>query len=661
MSIDDMKSAAFRHCDKIVLAVVAVFVAMQVYSHFSPAEERGGGGIGGGAQAAKAAEDDQDHVLVVAAPFIDVQTPITADHDPFWPPSVHGLREVRLHMGAPAEPEAEKPGKAEETEKGKRAAAASEGPEAEPEKLPADVRQKLSKAIRDLPVRLVGTKLNPWVPDDALLRDIDPNRERLMAVTPEMRTPCVVRATVDRATRKRITFEAVKAGDWIGFEGNLEDKNKVQVAIMVFPKVITAAIELLGVADVAVAEEALGQVVVRFVPQQQPRDVRSRKDEATKRAATLYVEPAAYRIYRRSEHDKEKKQVGELAGRTSGGRPATPARPGYDPRRITPEGLPMGEEGLPPDYMPEGGDPRLRGRGVRMPGLPPGLPGVASPEGMMAAGEAGGLPPRGVPVQPPAGRRTTGAIKARTGEMAFVDDTVESETTYTYWVEAVGPDAPGFGQAAPKLSKGVEITTKQKFSFAYVGNTSKGAKIVVFIGSKDDPLSHRTFIVPRGGRIGQLPGQAEAEARAEEERNERADRSRRAARAGSEDDGHDYVTRFVLVDFMPQAACLLTRDATVADSGGKMVRIKTYQFMRKHMAIIRDRKNRLMRLWREAAPKLAEPGRQGVPTRRPGERPRVPGPALEGMQEGMKMEELGPGRRRPGSTRPSRPRRPRNK
>ena len=69
MSIDDMKSAAFRHCDKIVLAVVAVFVAMQVYSHFSPAEERLGGGIGGGAQAAKAAEDDQDHVLVVAAPF----------------------------------------------------------------------------------------------------------------------------------------------------------------------------------------------------------------------------------------------------------------------------------------------------------------------------------------------------------------------------------------------------------------------------------------------------------------------------------------------------------------------------------------------------------------------------------------------------------------
>jgi len=482
-----------------------------------------------------------------------------------------------------------------------------------------------------------------------------------MARSAEMRTPCDVRVTVDRKTRQSITFEARKAGDWIGFQGDLEDKNKFQILIMVNLKDVQADVKLLGVADVAVDEEQLGQVVVRFLPEQKPKEVRTRAPAGKAKPATIYVDPALYVIYRQSEHDKKEVAIAELPGKGAGRRTPIRTRPGYDPRRMRGigEGLPMGEGGLPPGYMPEGDDPRRRGR--VQPGLAPSIPPGGMEEEMMP-GEDAGIPPRGMPgVRGTARRGTTGIRASRSGEMLHLDSSVESETTYTYRVEARPGDAPELRNVKPKTSKSVSITTKQKFSFAYVGNTAKGAKIVVFIGPKDDPIAYRTFIVPRGGRVGEIPGEAEAKAKAKAEAEAEAELERgnqRITRSeAEEDDGHSYVTRFVLVDVVPQAARLLERESTVSIDG-QPAQVRTYQWVRKHKAVIRDRKNRLLSLWYEKAPKPVDARGRSTSRQRPGERRRIPGYAPE-MMEGEGMEGPPPGVVRPGR-KPSRTRRRRN-
>ena len=484
MSLDEVKSAAFRYCDKVFLAAVVLFVALKVYSHVSPSQETVGslGPVSGG-QTVEIPTGKPDFRSPAAKPFADIPSPFVVEHDPFWPQQVVRLRPVSLRLPRKGLQEPDKKAKLTDT--------------------------------RTLPAKLVG-RLVPWTPPDEFLQLIDPDRERRLASRADLRTPCKVNVAVDRDTRTILTFEAVAAGDWIGYEGNLENKNKVRVVVIVEPADLTPPQVVRRAIVDEVREESLGRVVLRFhleVPEQ-----------ATPRAATpaqppnvQYVEPTYYLIYRKGPLDEKSRVIGRLEGKGLIRAPTSPT----DLRR--PRRMELQPEGEPP--MDMGPPPPTR----RRPGTwPRGMPGVAprrmTPEEAMEGGMPGeripGMPVPGEMMPPPGDQRRqpTRARATRAGELVFIDSSVESETTYTYWVETVGIRENGKPLESKKCClkgntcPGHEITTLKKFSFAYIGNRrmkdgTVSAKIMVFIGSRDDPLEWRTFVVPPGGRIGDLPAE----------------------------------------------------------------------------------------------------------------------------------------------------------
>ncbi|MFW6108355.1 MAG: hypothetical protein ACOC8D_00935 [bacterium] len=309
------------------------------------------------------------------------------------------------------------------------------------------------------------------------------------------------------------------------------------------------------------------------------------------------------------------------------------------------------------EEMPPGYDEGFERRGAPRPPRylpPPGMPEDMTPEEMME----GGARPRGAPRPEPMPMPREGrqpreeqrprdeyrAEQVRQGEYVYVDSSVEAETTYTYWVEAVALDEQGepslreFPNGTDMAGEGEEFVTAQKFAFAYVGNRMrKGlpvARIVVFIGRRENPLERREFLVPIGGWVGEPPHEPEPEPGAEEGEPPETEARRTglppgvmaAADAPGEplvgeegETSQNYVTRHVLVDIVPEGRRLLADD-TVISSQGKMEKIKTYKYVPKAKIILRDRKNRLRELWHERLK------RRRPDERREGRRPRRPRP-----------------------------------
>lgn len=652
MSMDKLKDNAFRYFDKVAFAVVVLFVVWKVL--LAPADQPIGGGGGGDGGKVDVPKPPTSVIPSVTSAWTKVPEPHRPPYDPYFPQRVVYLQAVRLEMPTKTE--------------------GVEAPKEEPK----------TTMVRELSAKLVG-ELRDWPLTEALLRQIDPFRARTMALNPDLKLPpCQVSWTAD-ATGKKLTFEAKAPGDWIGFEGVLDNENKVRVAVHVREGDIVIPIDVLGATDVKVEEEQLGHVVVRWVNELPSRTVTTKKQKD-------YIPAAYFKVYRQAEGEAEPRPIGRVQGTGKSVRlgPAG-GRDARDDAMMRERMMGDGEEMMMP--------PPVRPDRRRIPGMPPAMPGRMTPEEAME----GGMPPvppgrGGIPADrmrdyggydlPPDRRRQPEFDPGRTarqGEFVYVDNSVESEVKYTYWVEAVvlleNPPqtlteyASSKPDARDKPGPGYTILTHQKFSFAYVGHRVRDgamvANIIVFIGPRDNPLESRPFEVYPGGYIGDAPGvtPVEDEKKPEEGAGLAAnvaaapDVRRLAPPVEDEESAQNYVTRFVLVDIVPLAQRLLVDKVPVAIEG-KMVKVDNYMYVPKPKIIVRDRKNRLIELWHESAPKLEkkpreprgrDPRGRDPRGRGPVDRRRLPPEAYEGMtpEEAMEMGEGMP------PVRPGRPVRPR--
>ena len=643
MNLDQIKNTAFRYCDKAFLALVVLFVIWSVLSFMSPGKEAVGPRDGGGGKPPiEPPEKAPNYYVDIVSPFLKGQVPgaTALAHDPFWPQTVVMLETVRLVI--PAEPTTD------------------------PEKLAR------MKATRELSSPLVG-KLEPWPIPDYFLRALLAGRARTAAAVTALPTgpPSEVEVTIDPETRKILTFAAKKDGGWIGYQGNLENENKLRVVVRVYIGEVETPVSVLAPVAVLVEEEQLGHVVVRFSEQLLPRQ--DLTATTTSKRTVEWVHADYFNIYRQAEGEADERLIGRVEGR-GGSRRRT-----RRPREMDPmmEGMPPGFD---PRYDPTAPPIEPRPRAPRYDIPPPGM----TPEEMME----GGAPP----VMPVPGRREPDRreldreFRPEAGRSQFlhVDNSVESEVQYTYWIEAVALeeneqilDSKYASSGKKTAGPGYPVTTAQKFTFAYIGdrmmNGVRKAKIVVFIGRRMDPIESREFTVPIGEWIGEAPGKPETDAEKTEAkgtgtgttavpppgvaaspdvRGEPPLREGREGIEGEKDEGgQNYVTRHVLVDIVPDGRQLQENEIMISIDG-KPVKVTAYKYVPKQKVIIRDRKNRLRELWLERIitpkPGTGRDPRDKSKRRRPG----VP-PGYEEMTPEM-MEEMGP----PPTRRPTpRPRR----
>ena len=424
--------------------------------------------------------------------------------------------------------------------------------------------------------------------------------------------PCEVNVGVDPKAKDTLTFEVVRHGHWVAYEALLANENKCRVLVKAARAGIVYGdrIVMPTVDAEPCKEEKLGLVVLRF--KQPPKPETPEDDNAT--TIIRWHLATEYRIYRQSEFDEKRILLARLSAK---GRRGTVDPVGRRTPRA-PAGYPGGYPGAPPGGRP-GVSPE---RGAE--GLVPIRPGAVRP---------------GAAVEE---RRPAEAEAAKEGEYIYSDRTVESEMLYRYWIEAFTTIAVGDGPSK-ELKEELEpfrVRTKQKFSFRYVGGTYDKAHIVVYIGQPIPESNSRTFQVPIGARIGDLPLAETPETPAATEPRPGAESIETA-----KGDPFEFVTRYVLVDIIPDAYRVVPHERAVSrrDEDGKVVFIKE-TVLREEVArqiIIRDRKNRLLTLWyerpiRTAPAKPKADRRPGYP---PTPRPRTPRRPAPGLRPRPDMPE----------------------
>jgi hypothetical protein len=585
MNLQGVKDVLFRHGEKIVLGAVALFVVMNVVGHFS------GQGPEDAAEGVTVDVPPSEEVSKAIEPaFVRASRPYVSDIEistprrtPFWPPMTVPLADVRLQME-----------KKEEAERGAGAPVVGQP------------RQ----------VTLTPAEVAAYAPD--------PGR----GFTED---PCRVQVSVGGEDRDTLVFKAVSPGRWVAYEALLANENRCRVLVKVDPKDLVLVDEVVAPEIKSLKEEELGAVVLRFI---QPPKPEEDPDPRSRRIVTRHL-PTEYRIYRRSEFDEKRILIERIA---SGVRSEPARRRGPSERMGPPPG-----EGYPGGYPGAGRPPRRGGMsaearaegGMAAPVPAPGPGAAVRREGPPQPAEE--APPRRTAPrrEAPAEGETEEKFKPESeNEYVFVDRSVEAEVTYTYWLEAV-VDQEAAPEAAPETAQEIqpvelpprEVKTKQKFTFKYVGGTYDEAQIMVFIGPTEEPLAQQTFTVPIGGYIGALPpkpGAVAEPAEGEAEGPPPEAPEGAVAKAGGEET--QFVTRYVLVDVIPNAFRVVPYVSTVSERNeeGRLVprRVTVLREELARQVIIRDRKQRLLRLWYERAPrppkKETEPtrGRRRPPSRR---------------------------------------------
>lgn len=400
-----------------------------------------------------------------------------------------------------------------------------------------------------------------------------------------MTAPCRVTVKLDEKANDTIVFTAGDLGDYVVYEVHAENWDRFRIPVYVLGEGVVPPRPDLPTPEIKEVKEdpaALGTVVLRF-------SVPLGGTEAVVDGRKIqYLEPSYYLIFRRSEHEKEERAIARIEGR--GAAPPAEGRPepGTGPRR--PAGL-------------------------------PGLPGGPAPG------------PRPGP-RPEAAQAPT--------DFVFRDKDVEAETKYTYRVRsALVPKQPG-GKLDTKNSAPVGITTDPKFSFAFIGLAGGAGKFIIFIGPRERPIEHRIVTVPIGGLVGDRPREGRAAGAAPAEAKPPAEEGAEAPPEGpakpekpkpDEDEGAGsrFVTRYVLVDIETRLCrpveAVERRYMGINPLGQAVFQQIPYfrEMSFEHMAILRDRKNRLITLWREQAPTAkggaAEGGRHEEPPRSKGPAP----------------------------------------
>ena len=355
--------------------------------------------------------------------------------------------------------------------------------------------------------------------------------------------PCEVDMSVDPKDPDVLVLNAKTAGNWRAYLVTLENEDKARIRVAVLLKDIHVVRRLAVAQNIRIAEKPLGTVVLQFtVPEE--------TESADASTQTTLVQPTYLVIHRKGERDTEWRAVGRVEGRrpkTDEGGPKPPPRPAP---RAEPESV----------------------------GFPGGAPKPLAP-----------APPR-----PPRGEGPAPA--AAPDEFVFLDNTVESETEYTYRIESVLVPTEGVKPLDPEMSEEKIYKTIAKFSFAYVGGGATRAKIVVFIGERDKPQATKAFQVDIGGRVGDLPKEAAGGAPP-------AAGTGGEAPAAAEDEGA-FITRYLLVNIEQSVLHVVPQIIRVPDGKDINGRIKfknvtAYQERFDHRIILRDRKNQLQQFWIE--------------------------------------------------------------
>ncbi len=574
MNLQGVKDVLFRHGEKIVLGAVALFVVLNVVGHFS------GEGPEDAAEGVTVNVPPSEEVSKAIEPaFVRASRPYVSDIEittprrtPFWPPMTVPLADVRLQM--------------EKKEEAQRGAGAP---------IVGQPRQ----------VTLTPAEVAAYAPE--------PGR----GFTED---PCRVQVSVGGEDRDTLVFKAVSPGRWVAYEALLANENRCRVLVKVDPKDLVLVDEVVAPEIKSLKEEELGAVVLRFI---QPPKPEEDSDPRSRRIVTRHL-PTEYRIYRRSEFDEKRILIERIA---SGVRSGPPRRRRPSERMAPPPG-----EGYPGGYpgarRSGGMSAEARAEGGMAAPVPAPRPGAALRREGPAQPAEEAPPPRTAPRrEAPAEGGTDEKFKPESeNEHVFVDRSVEAEVTYTYWLEAV-VDQEAAREAAPDTVQEIqpvelpprEIKTKQKFTFKYVGGTYDEAQIMVFIGPTEEPLAQQTFTVPIGGYIGELPPKPSAPAEPVEAPPAEAPEGA-VAQAGGEDT--QFVTRYVLVDVIPNAFRVVPYVSTVSkrNEEGRLVpqRVTVLREELARQVIIRDRKQRLLRLWYERAPR---PAKKEPEPRRPRRRP----------------------------------------
>ena len=484
MNLASIKNLLFHHAEKIVLAVVVVFVAKVVYSYATAPESAPGFGRRGGPPPATANAAVAPHAERTATPYIAIPDAAAPLHDWFHPPRIRRLPPLQLDL------------------KKKPKARIALGARAVS---PPRVASLTAEELQALP-RLKGS---PGV-------------------------PCQVEARIDPASRDAVIVSARGTGNWRKFEVRLENEDRAWLYVVVAEPEDIIQSKVAPPKILSIGEEKLGAVHIKFtIPTGEVRD----EDRHT---VTKYLEPTHFLIYRKSEFSPEFKEVGRVDARPPGEAPGGQAAASGEKR---PVGAPVHER------------PATRER--------PAQPGEEE--------------------KPP--------------EFEFVDKGVESETYYVYKIVSVRPPEGGIGEPAKAESPQVEYQTKAKFTFAYTGGGATKANIIVFIGSRENPQDYRKFQVKVGQRIGAMPPELR-----------KANATEKPATEGSEqpqtETDNQYVTRFVLVDIVPRVFRVVPQVRKLLVSGGVSGRaqykeVVTYVEQSINQVILRDRHNRLLRLWFE--------------------------------------------------------------
>ena len=561
MDLRGVKSWAFQHGEKAILAIVVLFVAYSLYTYFTGDAAQTTGDLvrGGQGQKRKIPQHISPYYLRVAEPYGAVESIADLLRDPFWPPVTVELPVVHdLQVDT-------------KTEQTLQAGADIDG---EP-RLSKPTREELDRLERLYPSG------KTW-----------------------MRNPCKVQVRVDPEAKDKLIVKALGEGYWTAYEATLANDDKCRVFIRVKPAGFDEVWIVVPPQIISAEEEEVGKVVVRFKDSPPPAKVPG------SRTVTHVLPATSYRIYRQADHENNKRLIQEIpAGATgapgTGVGPGRPVPPYGAPGIPSPGGVPpyAPRPGLTPEERMEGARPARR----RIPRRPsPRRPGGPSPEELMEGRAPAAPAPRGPARAAPLGE---GITAAEPGTYAFVDRSVESEASYTYWVEAYAAPDPNRPTIAPKpeMSEAAEVTTRQKFAILYIGGQHTKARVMVFIGSVDQYIAYRIYDVPIGGWIGEPPRKALVAAAPAAGAPKPAAPGRPGAAEGDGVDDVQFVTRFVLVDIIPEAyrAVEQTRHTGKIDPRTKKPIKRTVLLA--HLArqiVVRNRKNELVRLWRRSPPKL---------------------------------------------------------
>jgi len=293
MNLETIKDLAFRHCEKVVIAAVIIFVGLNVYSRFAGTGDEGWKPPKPPERPPDVPKGIKNYCLEATSPFVQVKTPTKPVHDPFWPPSIRRLKVVELRSG----------------------------------------KGGILTARRKAPAKIVGD-VRDWPLTEADIEEIDPGRGRAQqGLTEEKRkSPCRVKATIDPKAPDTLVFEAMKDGEgrWIGFEATLANEDQVRVPVIFLEREVTIEKLLRPPVLVAVTEEPerLGVVVLHFLAPE--------KAEEKAGGRTIYqaLDPSYYVVWRKAGHEKDWRPIGRVDPRSVAGKPP----PG--PRKKALPGLP---------------------------------------------------------------------------------------------------------------------------------------------------------------------------------------------------------------------------------------------------------------------------------------------------------------------------------